>query len=183
MRAPQAVALYLTTLLASACATNPRPEVAPDALSFRLEWAGAADLDLRVRTPLGERIWFAEPRARSGGILNTDCNVDPDLPCENPHETVSWGAGQAPPGVYQYWVCLLHPRGTPLPVAFTVAVLQDARPIGEKGGRLDRPGAMSEKWELTYRPGLPSYSRVALTGARAATPDTTARASATDKEC
>ena len=123
---------------------------APD-VSFRLEWIGTADLDLHVRTPLGEEIWYVDRRSRSGGTLNDDCNVDPEDGCAEPLEIVSWPHGAAPEGRYEYWVRLMHPRGTPLPVAYAVAVLRGGRAFRRHEGQLSEPGASSDKWELIYR--------------------------------
>ena len=104
-------------LVAMGCAANPRPGAARPALAFHLVWQGPADLDLHVQSPLGEEVWFTEPRSASGGVLDSDCNVNPNVPCPHPNETVSWLAGRAPAGGYIYWVRLMHPRGSSLPVA------------------------------------------------------------------
>jgi hypothetical protein len=159
---PAHVAVPLAGLLfAIACAANPKPSTAPPAvppqpgaappgLTFRLVWAGPADLDLHVLTPLREEIWFTQPKSASGGVLDTDCNVKPEEPCPHPNEAVSWPASDAPVGGYFYWVRLMHPREAELPVAFTVIVSQDGKPLAEQHGQLREPGEISHKWGLVY---------------------------------
>lgn len=137
--------------LSLGCATH-GPLVDETVLSFRLEWLGTADLDLHVRTPLDKEIWFVDRRSPSGGVLDIDCNVDPGEACTEPVETVAWPPGQAPEGTYQYWVRLMHPRGTTLPVSFTVVVRRGGRVIEERQGELAEPGNISVKWEVSYAP-------------------------------
>ena len=103
-----------------------------------------------MKSPLGEEVWFAEPRSASGGVLDSDCNVNPNVPCPHPNETVSWLAGRAPAGGYIYWVRLMHPRGSSLPVAFTVVVLRDGKRIAEQHGKLGEPGEISDKWGIVF---------------------------------
>lgn len=66
-----------------------------------LRWTGDADLDLHVFDPDGEETYHALPVSPSGGELLEDvrpeCGGDP-----GPHtETVRWGPGTAPVGVYE----------------------------------------------------------------------------------
>ena len=141
--------------LAVACATaTPTPAVAPrivpPVLEFRLEWLGAADLDMYVGGPHGKKVWYGEPRSPSGGVLNVDCNVNPGDACTEPVETVKWPPGRAPPGIYQYWVRLMHPREAELPVVFQVTVLRDAQVLAQHHGEIDIPGDSSQKWLIVY---------------------------------
>ena len=126
-------------LVSVACAARSRGGPGAPDVSFRLEWIGTADLDLHVRSPLGEEIWYVDRRSRSGGALNNDCNVDPEDGCTEPLEIVSWPDGAAPEGTYEYWVRLMHPRETPLPVAYAVAVLRGGRAFRRHEGQLGRP--------------------------------------------
>lgn len=140
-------------LLTLSCAANPGPTINGPVFSFRLEWLGTADLDLHVRSPLGTEIWYADRRSASGGVLHVDCNVNPEQACAEPVETITWPPGEAPTGTYQYWVRLMHPRGTALPVAFQVYVLHGTDVIGQQQGEIGKPGDISDKWEVTnFRP-------------------------------
>lgn len=71
-------------------------------LRFTLTWESADDLDLHVVDPSGERIWFGDASAASGGLLDRDdnvgvCNGDPE---PGGVENVFWPVGGAPVGSY-----------------------------------------------------------------------------------
>ena len=59
-----------------------------------LSWDNEADLDLWVADPSGERVWFRNRTAVSGGTLEFD-----DTNGFGP-ERIYWPSGAAPPGVY-----------------------------------------------------------------------------------
>ncbi len=59
-----------------------------------LSWDNEADLDLWVADPSGERVWFRNRTAVSGGTLEFD-----DTNGYGP-ERIYWPSGAAPPGVY-----------------------------------------------------------------------------------
>jgi uncharacterized protein YfaP (DUF2135 family) len=59
-----------------------------------LSWDNEADLDLWVSDPSGERVWFRNRTAVSGGTLEFD-----DTNGFGP-ERIYWPSGEAPPGVY-----------------------------------------------------------------------------------
>lgn len=138
------------TLWSMGCASGGRAVEPPPALEFRLVWSGRADLDLHVRTPLGREVWYVDPRSISGGRLSEDCNVTPGDECPEPVESIAWPQGTAPTGVYEYWVRLMHPRETALPVTFTVAVIQDGGTVRSHRSELSAPGASSDRWTWTY---------------------------------
>lgn len=133
------------------CAAHPDPGDPNGPLSFRLEWNGPADLDLHVRSPLGKEIWYVDPRSPSGGALHVDCNVEPDEVCEEPAETIKWPPNHAPPGTYEYWVRLMHPRGSPLPIVFSIEVLRGDHVLEERDGEIGTPGQNSPTWTVTPR--------------------------------
>lgn len=79
-------------------------------VTFRLSWTGLADLDLYVRSPLGETVDFHCRNVESGGTLDIDCNVGEFL-CPSPMENVFWPRDSAPPGIYTYWVVVANADG------------------------------------------------------------------------
>jgi hypothetical protein len=90
-------------------------------ISFRITWSGLSDLDLYAVSPLGERLSFIRPQVESGGVLDIDCNARPDPTlgssegviwlCPRPMENIFWPQGDAPEGVYKYWVVLADTEG------------------------------------------------------------------------
>jgi hypothetical protein len=78
-------------------------------VQITLAWNTGADLDLYVYDPQGNRIYYGEPQAPSGGHLDQDArgNCNPSQP-NNRIENVYWGGGVRPPsGRYtvevHYW--------------------------------------------------------------------------------
>lgn len=115
----------LLLCLLAGCATT-RPGTGD--ISFRLLWEGTADLDLHAEDPHGRHVgthmnWvgvtdfdarnrqLAEYLRREDelahvpkGILDIDCNADPERMCKRPIENIFWSTGTAPRGRYQVWV-------------------------------------------------------------------------------
>jgi hypothetical protein len=123
----------------AACATFSSGGGAGD-IAFRLVWSGPADLDLIVRTPLGDEIAFNHPTSTSGGVLDHDCNATPATMCAQPAETISWPNRRPPAGTYEYDVRLINVHRQALPVAFTVFVLHGSRIVATREGAIRRIG-------------------------------------------
>jgi hypothetical protein len=93
-----------------------------------LRWQGEADLDLHVTDPNGEEIWFASPRATSGGILDVDANGE----CEGiaqPVENVYWPTGEAPRGTYEVHVLYFQACDNTDPVNYEVTITEDGEVV------------------------------------------------------
>lgn len=70
-----------------------------------LSWDNYNDLDLVCRDPKNELIWFKDRKAKSGGELEIDMNVNyPDN--EKPIENIFWPIGKAPKG--KYYISLIY---------------------------------------------------------------------------
>ncbi|MDP6371554.1 MAG: hypothetical protein QF634_03480 [Vicinamibacterales bacterium] len=139
-------------LLQLACATLPGRHAGTGDISFRLLWTGPADLDLHVRSPRDEDVWFAARQVESGGVLDVDCNAMPETMCEEPVENVVWPSGGAPGGAYRYWVQLTNRHGAIGPVPFRVLVLLGERVVRERSGSLDQLRSTSITWTHSYAP-------------------------------
>jgi hypothetical protein len=91
-----------------------------------LLWATIDDLDLWVTDPDGERIFYANPRSESGGILDVDANRGCATQTTLPVENIYWPTGQAPRGTYTVHVnyfadCTIGYA----PISYRVRVLVD----------------------------------------------------------
>lgn len=135
-----------------ACATGRLPKAGLGDIAFRLQWAGSADLDLAVESPLGEQISFTKRSAPSGGILDRDCNATPEAMCEQPLENVYWPLGDAPPGVYRFSVRMVNVHHDTLPIHFTVHVLNGRTVVMVREGIVSNLRDRGVTWEIAYSP-------------------------------
>jgi hypothetical protein len=136
-----------------ACAVH-APHLPPPGtgeLAFRLEWTGPADLDLHVRSPLGEEIWFSSKTSASGGALDRDCNATPETMCERPMENVFWATGGAPSGIYRYSVVIVNLHEATFPVTFKLRILRRGKPLAAHVGALPGFRAVGGPWEVDVK--------------------------------
>lgn len=157
--------LFILVLLATACATT-KPGTGD--ISFRLRWDGSADLDLHVTDPAGRHIGTemrigavdledarrqAEEQLRlreasadvPEGILDIDCNADPERMCKRPIENIFWPTGTAPRGTYTVWVHHFQNVTGDGPVPFTLEIRRGERVVRTIRGTVDRDAPTSEK--------------------------------------
>lgn len=158
MRAPDRVlsvivAVCLSVLTGCASTADRQPvqrQLGTGELTFRLAWTGRADLDLHVRSPLGEKIWFMGRTSESGGELDFDCNATPEAICEDPVENIYWVRGRAPDGEYEYRVQLVSPHADPIPVRFRVVVLEEGEIVETREGELSEPHSTAGPWSFVH---------------------------------
>jgi hypothetical protein len=117
-------------------------------LAFRLRWQGIQDLDLHVREPNGEEIWFADPLSSTGGILDVDSNRACTSQAQQPTENIFWPLGQAPSGQYEYWAVLYSDCGASPTPDFTLSVLEGGEVVSEIHGTID--GSTSPHYHHDY---------------------------------
>jgi Tfp pilus assembly protein PilZ len=143
-----------TCLLAGACAHVPRPRTGD--ISFRLEWAGEADLDLHVIEPDGFHLEFRRRESPSGGALDIDCNGRPDRICADPIENVYWPVGRAPSGRYVAWVELFNTDVVLASIDYTLRVFLGDRPVEEHRGAVSPSRPASRPLARDFRRGPPA---------------------------
>lgn len=105
-----------------------------------------ADLDLYVRDPNGEIIFFGNTSSASGGQLDIDCMCSrcPD----GPNENIFWKSGAALTGTYEYWVDYFGScGGSATSSNYTIRVMRDGQILETKTGSLD--SGQTEEWEFT----------------------------------
>lgn len=107
-------------------------------IAFRLLWQGNSDLDLYVTDPAGSCVFFANPKAESGAILDIDCNGGSDKMCENPIENVYWPTSTAPAGTYTYWIHANSMVLTEGPVSFELQLLRGDRIVWSRKGEIQQ---------------------------------------------
>jgi uncharacterized protein YfaP (DUF2135 family) len=93
-------------------------------IQVTLEWTSAADLDVSVSDPQGDKVAFDNPQVRSGGMLDVDANAGCFENVASPVENVFWPTSKAPQGNYKIQVNLFDRCTAPsAPVSFTIKLL------------------------------------------------------------
>ena len=105
-------------------------------LAFRLRWAGIQDLDLHVREPSGEEIWFADRISTTGGVLDLDSNAACMSQALHPTENIYWPLGQAPQGSYEFWVVLYSDCAASPTPDYTLQVIEGETVVREIEGTI-----------------------------------------------
>ncbi len=95
-------------------------------VQISLIWHNYNDLDLHVRTPSGEVIYYRHKRALCGGQLDVDMNVRGTILSLQPVENVCWQ--RAPQGMFTVSVNHYSNNGSPDPSWFAVMVKVADRP-------------------------------------------------------
>jgi hypothetical protein len=90
-------------------------------MEVRLEWSSQVDLNLEVRDPLGNPLFWDSRNSPIGGRFAFDANGLCEIIAETPLETASWIPGFLPSGSYEILVFYRQSCVTPAqPVTFTV---------------------------------------------------------------
>ncbi|USR92143.1 hypothetical protein NEA10_05305 [Phormidium yuhuli AB48] len=95
-----------------------------------LRWNTIDDLDLAVRDPNGDTIFFAEPSSPSGGQLDVDSNAGCMSRFQNPVENIFWNSGNAPEGRYVATVSLFtrcNDSRNPIPFELSITLNGDTQ--------------------------------------------------------
>lgn len=138
-----------TCVVLGGCATvRERLPSSPPGFVVQLSWSGPADLDLYVKSPLGDEVYSWEPRTSSGGRLDRDCNATPESTCEDPSETIAWSTAAAPEGTYEARVRLANLHSASTPVTFRVRVFCGQRLIVTHQGSLAALLEVSTVWRI-----------------------------------
>lgn len=161
------LAVAAPLLLALGCASRgPSPGVGD--IAFRLSWDGAADLDLYVVDPDGERIDFLHREGESGGRLDVDCNVTVPIldrngdtvpgefrkeSCAEPLENVYWPKGRARTGVYRVQVLVADAEGVRPGDRYRLDVLLGRRVERSFAGSVVELGSTPISVTVGYPPG------------------------------
>jgi hypothetical protein len=88
-----------------------------------LRWNTADDLDLHVKDPAGDDVYYANPAVASGGQLDVDANLGCTEQMAEPVENIFWPTGGGVPGDYVVTVELFDFCGPPASIPFTLTTL------------------------------------------------------------
>ena len=95
-------------------------------VQISLLWNNLNDLDLHVRCPSGDEIFYRYVRSRCGGELDVDMNAGGRM-SNKPVENVYWPPGGAPTGKFVVMVNHFKNNGQRDPTKFRVAVKVDGQ--------------------------------------------------------
>lgn len=107
---------------------------------FNLQFTNPSnvDLDLYVKTPSGQIIYYGNRNANSG-TLDVDC-LCTSCP-SGPNENIYWQNGTAPSGQYEYWVKYYGNCGTSgSSSTYTLRVIRNGSVLTTKTGTLSSVG-------------------------------------------
>jgi hypothetical protein len=92
-----------------------------------LIWNSTNDLDLWVVDPQGEKIYFGQKTAPSGGMLDVDANAGCGTVTTQPVENIFWPSGEAPQGGYALSVNFFRQCDAIAATPFTLRALVDGQ--------------------------------------------------------
>lgn len=131
---------------------QPRQVLLSNGLQVTLAWAAPADLNLEVRDPVGNTLFFNSRTSPIGGSFGFDANGFCQVISPTPVETATWAPGFLPTGNYEILVFYRQACQAPDPVEFTVTVTVNG---------LDLPPLTA-----TLNPPLPGQNSTYLTSFR-----------------
>ncbi len=132
--------LSLTSGLAVAptLAPSPTPVSLARGMSVSLRWGTIDDMDLEVRDPVGNAIFFRNPTLQSGVRLSSNVNNGCENTTSTATETITWSRGRIPTGSYEILVYFNRAcRQPPAPVDFSVVITVDGNEQPAIQGRLN----------------------------------------------
>jgi hypothetical protein len=111
-------------------------------MEVRLSWNAAVDLNLEVRDPLGNSLFFDSRTTPIGGEFGFDVNGLCEVITENPVETATWPAGFLPTGSYEILVFYREDcEGISQTIDFTLNVTVDGQALEPVNATLPPPPA------------------------------------------
>jgi len=118
----------------------PEQVLLANGIEVTLTWTGNADMNLQVRDPSGETLYWDSRSTTNGGSFGFDANGLCEVISDNPTETATWQPGFLPTGSYEILVfyreaCDVNVGSVP----FTVNVTVDGVDSGSVDGTLLPP--------------------------------------------
>ncbi len=107
--------------------TEAIPDQVPIAAGIQvsLDWRGSADMNLQVRDPAGETLYWDSRTTSNGGVFGFDANGLCEVISESPVETATWQPGFLPTGSYEilvFYAQVCDASASSVPFSVQVAV-------------------------------------------------------------
>lgn len=120
-----------------ATAYNVGSVITSGGLSVSLRWGSTADLNLEIRDPSGQRLFFDNRTNNNGGRFDFDVNgLCEVLTADNPTETATYAPGAIPSGYYEILVYYREDCQNNGAQQFTLDVTVDGVPLDSLTGNL-----------------------------------------------
>ncbi|MEO1288211.1 MAG: pre-peptidase C-terminal domain-containing protein, partial [Chloroflexota bacterium] len=118
-------------------------------MEVRLQWSAAVDLNLEVRDPRGNTLFFNNRQSSIGGSFGFDANGVCDVISDAPVETATWQPGFLPAGSYEILVFYRQNcTDSNLSVPFTVTVTYNGNVLEAIEG--DIPPPINDNTDSVY---------------------------------
>lgn len=109
-------------------------------IEVSLSWIGAADMNLQVRDPSGETLYWDSRTTNNGGVFGFDANGLCEIIADSPVESATWAPGFLPTGSYEILVFYRQAcETTTASIQFDVNVTVDGAEVGTISGALLPP--------------------------------------------
>lgn len=109
-------------------------------LQVSLSWNNTSDMNLQVRDPEGQTLFFDSRTTTNGGTFGFDVNgLCQVLTADNPTETATWAPGAVPTGSYEILIYYRQDCENNGPTTFTVNVSIDGRQLEPITATLNPP--------------------------------------------
>jgi hypothetical protein len=128
-----------TTALATSGFTPSSQILLANGIQVTLAWNLDVDLNLEVRDPLGNTLYFDSRTSAIGGEFGFDANGFCQVITPNPIETATWDAGFLPTGSYEILVFYRQACSTQEAVEFTLTVTVNGQSLEPQIGTLNPP--------------------------------------------
>lgn len=195
-----------TPVVQSNTFTPPGQFLSTTGIQVSLSWANTADLNLNVRDPLGNQLYWESRTTPTGGTFGTEAGYDANGLCQvltnSPKETASWPAGAITTGSYEILVFYRQPCQNSGTTPFTINVTVNGVALPPVQGALQPPvkGQQDQVFVNSFiiapdgsvRPGangiygdinsLPAATKDLLTNQQPITPGTPVTGTLTDSQ-
>jgi len=130
----------VTTVDAASPTSNEQTQVLiSGGMEVTLSWDAPVDMNLEVRDPNGDSLFWNSRSSAIGGSFGFDANGLCEILVDQPVETASWAAGFVPTGSYEILVFYRQACDAPNPVAFTVTTVVNGQELEPITGTLPPP--------------------------------------------
>lgn len=134
----------------------PRDVLVGNGIEVRLQWNAQVDLNLEVRDPVGNTLFFNNRTTPNGGNFGFDANGLCEVISDAPVETVTWSPGFLPTGSYEILVYYEQycPEGNAVPVDFTLTATVDGNTLNAVTGTIAPPPIFDGSVDSVYLSNL-----------------------------